>query len=84
METTMHNQKVISGNRKTGSQTKKLNRITTFCGWLTIGLVFLLGELFVAIASQWTDVTEWIPVLGTSCLLIFVVLASILGMLSRD
>jgi hypothetical protein len=80
----MHNQKVISGNRKTGSQTKKLNRITTFCGWLTIGLVFLLGELFVAIASQWADVAGWIPVLATSCLLIFVVLASILGMLSRD
>ena len=79
----MHNQ-VISGNRKTGSQTKKINRIITFCGWLTLGLVFFLGELFVAIASQWADVTEWIPVLGTSCLLIFVVLASILGMLSRD
>lgn len=80
----MHNQRVISGNRRTGNQTKKINRITTFCGWLTLGLVFLLGELFVAIASQWADVAGWIPVLATSCLLIFVVLVSILGMLSRD
>ena len=80
----MHNQRVISGNRRTGSQTKKLNRITTFCGWLTLGLVFLMGELFVAIASQWADVAGWIPVLATSCLLVFVVLVSILGMLSRD
>lgn len=80
----MHNQKIISGNGKSASHNKKLNRITNFCGWLTLGLVFLLGELFVAIASQWVAVAGWIPVLATSCLLIFVVLVSILGMLSRD
>ena len=80
----MHNQRVILSNEKNGQRNKKLARINNFCSWLAIALIFVLGQLLVAVASRWTDVSNWVSVLATSALLLFVVLFALIGMMSKD